>query len=64
MRWRQRWPLLAVSVALFGGYLALTEQARSTESPRGFVAGLLAVCLGAWLYSVARGDDDRDDDEK
>jgi hypothetical protein len=68
--WELRWPLLWVSVALFGIYVGLSEQTAHSdrlESPRGFIAGLAAMTLGAWLYGLAahrgRRDDDDDDDE-
>jgi hypothetical protein len=53
-----RWPLLAVAVALVTTYVTMAEVNRGDEGPRTFVAALAAVTVGAWLYSLARGDED------
>lgn len=48
----KNWPLLGVTIALIGVYVAMTET-HADEGPRTFVAGLAAVTLGAWLHSEA-----------
>jgi hypothetical protein len=42
--------------------VTLAKLENDTEGPRTFIAGLAAVCLGAWLYAMARHDRDRPDD--
>lgn len=49
----KNWPLLGVTVALIATYVAMAGTHIGDDGPRTFIAGLAAVCLGAWLHAEA-----------
>lgn len=49
-----RQPLLVMAILLLAAYITMAEINRGDDGPRTFIAGLAAMTLGAWVYSVAR----------